>query len=162
MSNLIVVVFDEAEEAGKVRASLQSVEHEGRLRLDDSAVVVKDEHGKIHVKDQMDRGVKVGAVTGGLLGILLASVFFPIGGLIIGAVAGGLIGSTAGLGISKSFIKEVSESMTENSSALFIIVRDSDPDLAIAALRPYEGKILQTTLSSEDEETLQRALKKKG
>jgi uncharacterized membrane protein len=162
MSNLIVIVFDDAEQAGQVRASLKSVEHEGRLRLDDSAVVVKDTDGKIHVKDQMDRGVKVGAVTGGLLGILLASIFFPIGGLIIGAVAGGLIGSSAGLGISKSFIKEVSESMTENSSALFIIVRDGDPDLAIAALRPYEGKILQTTLSPEDEETLRRTLKKKG
>ena len=162
MSDLIVVVFDDADQAGQVRATLKSVEHEGRLRLDDSAVVVKDEKGKIHVKDQMDRGVKVGAVTGGLLGILLASVFFPIGGLIIGAVAGGLIGSAAGLGISKSFIKEVSESMTENSSALFIIVRDGDPDLAVAALRPYQGKILQTTLSPEDEETLRRALKKKG
>jgi len=82
--------------------------------------------------------------------------------LIIGAVAGGLIGSAAGLGISKSFIKEVSESMTENSSALFIIVREGDPDIAVAALRPYEGKILQTTLSDEDEESLRRALKKKG
>jgi uncharacterized membrane protein len=162
MSNLIVIVVDDAEQAGNVRATLKSVEHEGRLRLDDSAVVVKDEKGKIHVKDQMDRGVKVGAVTGGLLGILLASVFFPIGGLIIGAVAGGLIGSAAGLGISKSFIKEVSESMTENSSALVIIVRDGDPDLAVAALRPYQGKILQTTLSPEDEETLRRTLKKKG
>ena len=162
MSNLIVIVFDDPEQAGNVRATLKSVEHEGRLRLDDSAVVVKDEKGKIHVKDQMDRGVKVGAVTGGLLGILLASVFFPIGGLIIGAVAGGLIGSAAGLGISKSFVKEVSESMTENSSALFIIVRDGDPDLAVAALRPYQGKILQTTLSPEDEETLRRTLKKKG
>jgi uncharacterized membrane protein len=162
MSNLIVMVFDDAEQAGEVRASLKSVEHLGRLKLDDSAVVVKDADGKIHVKDQMDRGVKVGAVTGGLLGILLASIFFPIGGLIIGAVAGGLIGSAAGLGISKSFIKEVSESMTENSSALFIIVRDGDPDIAVAALRPYEGKILQTTLSPEDEEALRRTLKKKS
>ena len=51
MSNLIVVVFDDAEQAGNVRATLKSVEHEGRLRLDDSAVVVKDEKGKIHVKD---------------------------------------------------------------------------------------------------------------
>ncbi len=161
MSNLIVIVFDDAEQAGKVRDTLKSVEHEGRLRLDDSAVVVKDADGKIHVKNQMDRGVKIGAVTGGFLGLLLASVFFPVAGILIGAAAGGLIGKTAGLGVSKSFVKEVSESMTENSSALFVIIRDSDPDLALAALRPYEGKVLQTTLDPEDEETLRRALHNK-
>ena len=38
MSDLIVVVFDDAEEAGKVRASLKSVEHEGRLSLDDTTI----------------------------------------------------------------------------------------------------------------------------
>ena len=162
MSDLIVVVFDDVEEAGKVRASLKSVEHEGRLSLDDSAVVVKDEKGKIHVKNQVDRGVKIGAVSGGVIGILLASLFFPVAGLIVGAVAGGLIGKSAGLGVSKSFVKEVSESMTENSSAIFIIVRDADPAFAVAALRPYKGKILQTTLAPEDEETLHRALKTKG
>ncbi|MCA9951726.1 MAG: DUF1269 domain-containing protein [Anaerolineales bacterium] len=161
MSNLIVIVFDDAEQAGKVRDTLKSVEHEGRLRLDDSAVVVKDADGKIHVKNQMDRGVKIGAVTGGFLGLLLASVFFPVAGILIGAAAGGLIGKSAGLGVSKSFVKEVSESMTENSSALFVIIRDSDPDLALAALRPYEGKVLQTTLDPEDEETLRRALHNK-
>ena len=162
MSNLIVMVFDDPEEAAQVRDSLKSVEHEGRLSLDDSAVVVKDEKGKIHVKDQKDRGVKVGAVSGGILGLLLAAVFFPIAGLVIGAVAGGLIGKSLDLGISKSFVKDVSDSMTENSSALFVVVRESDPAFALAALRKYEGKVLQTTLSAEDEETLRRALHDKG
>lgn len=162
MSNLIVIVFDDADQAGQLRDTLKSVEHEGRLSLDDSAVIVKDAKGKIHVKNQMDRGTKIGAVTGGLLGLLLASVFFPIGGLIIGAAAGGLIGKTAGLGISKSFVKEVSASMTENSSALFVIVRDSDPAVAVAALSKYEGKLYQTTLDPEDEKTLRRALHDKG
>ncbi len=162
MSNLIVIVFDDAEQAGQVRNTLKSVEHEGRLSLDDSAVVVKDADGKIHVKNQVDRGVKIGAVSGGLLGLLLGGIIFPVGGLILGAAAGGLIGSTAGLGVDKKFVKDVSDSMTENSSALFVIVRDSDPSLALAALRPYEGKVLQTTLSPEAEESLRRALHKKG
>ncbi len=160
MSNLIVIVFDDIEEASAVRKTLRSVEHTGHLRLDDSAVVVKDSKGKIHVKNEVDRGVKIGAVGGGFVGVLIASVFFPVAGILIGALAGAALGASAKMGVSKSFVKEVSESMEDESSALFIIVRDSDPDVAVAALRPYKGKLLQTTLSPEDEENLRGVLKK--
>jgi uncharacterized membrane protein len=159
MSNLIVIVFDNAEEAGKVRQTIKSIEG-GHIRLDDSAVVVKDADGKFHVKNQVDRGIKVGALGGGLLGVLIGSVFFPFAGILIGALAGAAVGAAAKLGISQSFVKEVAETMDNESSALFIIVRDSDPDVAVAALKPYKGKVLQTTLSPEDEETLRGVLKK--
>ncbi len=160
MSNLIVIVFDDIEEAGKVRETIRSVQNTGHIRLDDSAVVVKDKKGKVHVKNQVDRGIKVGAVGGGFLGLLIASVFFPLAGIIIGALGGAAIGAAAKLGISQSFVKEVSEAMENKSSALFIIVRDSEPDVAVAALKPYKGKVLQTTLSPEDEENLRGVLKK--
>ena len=160
MSNLIVIVFDDVEEASKVRKTIKSIEGSGHIRLDDSAVVVKDEKGKIHVKNQVDRGVKVGAVGGGLLGLLIRSIFFPFTGLLIGALSGAAVGAAAKLGVSQSFVKEVAEAMDNESSALFIIVRDSDPDVAVAALKPYKGKLLQTTLSPEDEENLRGVLKK--
>jgi uncharacterized membrane protein len=160
MSNLIVIVFDDPEEASNVRKTIKSIEGTGHIRLDDSAVVVKDEKGKVHVKNQVDRGVKVGAVGGGLLGLLIASVFFPFAGIIIGALGGAAVGAAAKLGISQNFIKEVAESMEDESSALFIIVRDSDPDVAVSALKPYKGKVLQTTLAPEDENNLRAVLKK--
>jgi uncharacterized membrane protein len=124
-------------------------------------VVVKDEDGKVHVKNEMDRGVKIGALGGGLLGLLLAGVFFPIGGLIIGAVGGALVGKAFDTGIDQKFVKDVEAEMQPGTSAIFFIVRDSNADAAAAALRPYKGKVLQTTLPEEDEEELRRILKKK-
>ena len=161
MSHLIVVTFDNPDEAGQVLETLRSVQREGYLGLDDSAVVVKDEEGKVHVKNEMDRGVKIGAVGGGLLGLLLAGIFFPIAGLLVGAVAGGLIGKSVDLGVDQKFVKEVSEDIQPGTSALFFIVRDAEPDVAVAALRPYKGTVRQTTFPPEAEKELRRILKKR-
>jgi uncharacterized membrane protein len=64
------------------------------------------------------------------------------------------------MGISKSFVMELSEALGPGSSAIFFIIRDANPDYAIAALRGYEGKIIQTSLPAEAEESLRNALKK--
>src|SRR3712207_474105 len=110
MSNLIVVTFDNRDEAGKVRATLRGLENSGQLRLDDAAVIVKGADGKLHVDNEIDRGVKLGALGGGLLGLLL-SVFFPVAGLVIGAAGGALAGRMADLGIDQKFVADVSASL---------------------------------------------------
>jgi len=161
VSNLVVIAFENMEEAGRVRETLRSAQREDFISLDDSAVVVKDEEGKVHVKNEMDRGVKIGAVGGSLLGLLLAGIFFPIGGLIIGAVGGALLGKTLDTGIDKKFVKDVEEAMQPGTSAIFFIVREANVDVAAAALRPYKGTVLQTSFAAEDEEELRRILKKR-
>ena len=161
MSHLVVVTFDNAEEAGKVRQTLRSAEHADFVSLDDSAVIVKDEEGKIHVKNEMDRGVKVGAIGGGLLGLLLAGIFFPVGGLLVGAALGGLIGKSVDLGIDQKFVKEVADDLEPNTSAIFFIVREANPDVAVAALRPYKGTVRHTSFPPEAEDELRRILKKR-
>ena len=161
MSHLVVVSFDNAEEAGRVRETLRSAEKADYLSLDDSAVIVKDEEGKIDVKNETDRGVKIGAVGGGLLGLLLASIFFPVAGLLVGALAGGLIGKSVDLGIDQKFVKEVADDLEPNTSAIFFVVREANPDVAVAALKPYKGTVRQTSFPPEAEEELRRILKKR-
>ena len=158
MSNLVVIAFNDPDEAGKVRKTLSSIEHSGHLSLDDSAIVVKDEDGKVHLKNEVDRGVKIGAVGGSVLGLLIGSVFFPIGGLVLGALGGALLGKMADMGVSQKFVKEVADELQPGSSAIFFIVRGDDPNPTVAALRQYEGKVLQTTLPDEAEQTLRREL----
>ena len=160
MATWIVITFDTAEEAGKVRQEISTMQKETGLSLDDSAVVVKDAEGKIHVQNQMDRGTKVGAISGGMIGLLVTTLIFPIGGLVLGALAGAGIGALANLGIDKKFIKEVEASLEPNSSALFLIVRDN-PNAAIGTLSQFKGKIYQTSLSDEDEKALRQAMEGK-
>lgn len=161
MSHLVVVTFDDPDQAGKVLETLRSVQREGFLKLDDTAVIVKDEEGKVHVKNEMDRGVKVGAVGGGLLGLLVGGFFFPLAGLLIGALAGALVGKAADVGVDPKFVKDVSDDIQPGTSALFFILRDAEPDVAMAALRPYKGTVRHTTFPPETEEELRRILKKR-
>jgi uncharacterized membrane protein len=157
MGNIVVLTFDNMEDAGKVRESLRKLEKEGQLSLDDAAVVVKDEKGKIQVKGQMDRGVGVGMVGGGLLGLLLMGIF-PVGGIILGVLAGAGIGASLGLGVDKKFVKQIQEELKPGMSALFILSRQSNPAAVVAAVSPYSGHVYQTSLSPEDEATLRRIL----
>ena len=161
MSNLLVVTFKNQDEAAQVRQTLRSMQRTDYLSLDDSAVVVKDEEGKVHVKNEMDRGVKIGSVGGGLLGLLLAGIFFPIAGLVVGALAGALVGSSAKIGIDQKFVKEVGEDLQPGTSAVFFIVRDANPDAALAALKPYKGTVRHTSFPPEAEKELRHILDKR-
>jgi uncharacterized membrane protein len=156
MSNLIVITFDNEEEAGKVREALKA--QSANISLDDSAVVVKDAEGEIHVKNEVDRGVAVGALGGGALGLLIGGLLFPVGGLVLGALGGALVGKMLDMGVDKKFVDDVSEHLQPGTSGLFVIVREANPNVALAALRPYKGKVIQTSLPPEAEAELRRIL----
>ena len=160
MSNLVVITSEGADVAGKVRETLHDLEKQGLLSLDDSAVVVKDAEGKVHIKNEMDRGLKVGAVGGGLLGLLVGSIFFPFAGIIGGPLVGAAIGKLVDMGVDQKFVHEVSAALKPDSSAIFILSRASVPSAALSAMKPYKGEVYQTTLPTEAEEELWRVLRK--
>jgi len=162
MSYLVVMTYDEMDEAARVRDDISKGQHQGYMSLDDSAVVVKDQEGKVHVKNEVDRGVKVGALGGGLIGVLLATIFFPIGGLVLGALAGALLGKFANLGVDKKFVTDVSEALKPGTSALFIIIRSAEPSYALGVLEKYKGTVYHTNLPTELEDELRKEMAKKA
>jgi uncharacterized membrane protein len=141
-----------------VREALRDLEKRGLLSLDDAAVIIKDTDGKFKVHGQMDRGVKVGAGVGAVTGLLLASIFFPIGGIVLGALAGAGIGAAANIGIDKKFVQDLQAAMPNGSSAIIVYARHGDPSAVRAALEPFHGKVYQTSLDTEAEQALHRAL----
>jgi uncharacterized membrane protein len=160
MANLIVLTFEDDEEATKVMGTIKSLRKEAFINLDDTAIVVRDSEGEFHVKNEIDRGIKLGAGIGSLIGLFIGFMFGgPLGSLLLGGIGGAIVGKVADMGIDKKFVNEVKEKMEPGSSALFLLVRDANANAAIAALRPYEGTVYYTTLDPEAEEELRHVLK---
>jgi len=155
---LVVLAFDDMETAEKVHQSLVSAKNQGLIQIDDAAVVVKDEEGKVKVDNQVARGTWIGTAVGGGLGLLIGAIFFPIGGLVLGLAGGALVAKSMDLGVDGKFVDEVSEKIQPGTSALFILAEDANTAAILAVLREYEGHVLQTTLDTEAEEAIKKAL----
>jgi uncharacterized membrane protein len=146
------------DEAEQVHQALVKAKNEGLLAIDDAAVVVKDADGKVHVKNQVSRGTWISTGVGGALGLLIGSIFFPIGGLVLGLAGGALVGRVMDVGVDGKFVKDVGDQIQPGTSALFVLTRQENASAVLAVLRQFQGKVLQTTLDTDAEEALRQAL----
>jgi len=155
---LVVFTFDDENEARDALTALENLKKANRLSIDDSAVIRRGEDGKIHVDNKVDSSIKGGAAVGGILGLIIGGLLFPIGGLILGVAGGAAVGKMMETGVDKKFVKDVSESLKPGSSALFVTSSGGDPAAVVSALKPFKGTVYHTNLSSEAEQSLRSAL----
>jgi hypothetical protein len=64
-------------------------------------------------------------------------------------------------GVDPAFVEDVGAALGPGTSALFLVVNAANPDAALAALRPYRGRVHHTTLDPEAEAALRRALEER-
>ena len=82
----------------------------------------------------------------------------PLLGLAVGATAGAVSGALSDVGINDDFMKDLAATMTNGSSALFVLVRKATPDKVLEEIKGTGGRIIKTSLSHDDETRLQAAL----
>lgn len=158
MSTLVVIGYDDAFKAEEVRLSLRKMQQDYLIDLEDAVVAVKDTEGKVKLHQAVNL-TGAGALSGGFWGTLVGMLFLnPLLGMAVGASAGAVSGALSDIGINDKFMKDLAETMTPGSSALFVLVRKMTPDRVLEAIKGTGGKVLQTSLSHEDEAKLQAAL----
>jgi uncharacterized membrane protein len=165
MSELVVVGFKDAEEADRVLFRLIKLKKAHLMDLEDAVVVIRDEAGKVHLKQSINLTAAEGFafLSGSLWGALVGLLFLhPIAGLVVGGALGAgaraLSGSLSDYGIDDDFIKSLGKTIPVNSSALFILVCKAEPEKILAEFSSVKGNVLRTSLSPEQEKKLREAL----
>jgi len=160
MSNLVVIGFDDEHTAFEMRAALAKMQKEYLIEMEDVVVVTKDEKGKVKLHQAVNL-TAAGAAGGGFWGMLIGMIFLnPLLGAAMGAGAGALSGKLRDIGISNNFMKELGETLTPGSSALFVLIRKATPDKVLEQLKQFKGRVVQTSLTAEKESELRAALEK--
>ncbi len=154
MSDLIVLAFDSENGAIEMRDKLVSLQKQHLIALEDAAVVVRRQDGKVKVK-QAASLVGAGALGGAFWGMLIGIIFWmPWLGLAIGAASGALAGKFSDIGVDDSFIKEVGNTIEPGHSALFLLVVSATGDKVLDELEGTKATVIKTSLSKEAEEKL--------
>ena len=148
---MIVIAFDNENEADKVLDTLKAMESMDVVDLKNGAVIVRSSSGDVKINETSDFDTKQGAIGGAAAGAVLGLLG---GGFIRGALLGAAGGAAAGkfvdLGIEDDFLKEVGESLGPGTSAVVALVDFEQVDRAMEELDKFEGgRIMRHTLSDD-------------
>ena len=162
-SNLVVLSFEGADAAQGMLDNVRDMQARGLLELEDAVVAYREPNMPNvafrqldPVIEQTDARRKRHAAAGGGIGLLVGLL---LGGPIGGAAVGAIIGALKDRGIDDGFIRNVSNSLQPDSSAIFLLVKEGgDTEKIREELRPFKAKVVHTTLAPEVEKQLRDTL----
>ncbi len=158
MSKLVAIAYDTLAEAEQTRAKILAMQKEYLISLDDIVIAYKQEDGKVKLLQAVNL-TAAGAASGSFWGLLIGLIFLnPLLGVAAGAAGGAISGALTDVGINDKMMKELGESLKTHGAILFLLVKTATEDKVLAGLQGAGGKVIQTSLTHEDEAKLQAAL----
>ena len=178
MSELIAIGFEGTHRAAEVLEQLQGLA-DSAIDLKDAVAVYRTKDGTLRVDQSVQATRKDGAAWGGLLGGMLGallaapltagvSVAAAAGIVAAGAVTLGGTGALIGaedvaswkddFGVSEEYVRQVGGMVQPGQSAVFALLRVTDPEVVVGKFRGYGGKVLRSTLSVGRTEKLKNIL----
>jgi uncharacterized membrane protein len=158
MATLVVIGYENELKAEEVRVALLKLQREYLVDVRDAVVVVRDENGKVRLR-QMYNLTTAGAAAGGFWGMLVGMLFLnPLFGMAVGAAWGAVSGKLRDVGIDDNFMKSMADAIKPGTAALCMLVHQMTPDKVIEDLQQFGGTVIKTNLSHEDEGKLRTAL----
>jgi uncharacterized membrane protein len=157
MTTITVFKFDAPDGADKMLDLIKELEKSQLITLEDAATVSWPEGKKKPRTRQLADLTGVGALSGAFWGMLFGMIFFvPFFGMAMGAAVGALSSKFADYGIDDSFIKRVSEKVTDGTSALFLMTSKVVLDKVTDAIKEkgWNFELISSNLTKDQEQQL--------
>src|SRR5881628_4138225 len=107
MANLIVLEFPTAEGADTMLSTLENLQKQQLIQVQDAAIVTWPAGARKPKTRQLSNMTSAGALGGAFWGMLFGLLFFiPFLGMAVGAASGALFGKSADVGINDDFIRK--------------------------------------------------------
>lgn len=161
MSDLVVIGYENSQTAHQAYEQVQRLQRDFVVDLRGLAIVDVDADGKTHVHTPR-RMIGSSMATGALFGLLISLLFFVPGMVLLGGAIGALMGKLSQSGIDAEFRDRVEHLLEPGHSAVVIMAAKITEDKFAAAMQPFGGTVLKTSLSDADEKELAEELAGQG
>jgi len=140
---VIIAAFQDDKTAKEALAALKEAKKAGLIKIENAAVLSKDEKGKLRIKETQDMGGGKGAVVGGVGGAvigLIAGTALAVPAAV-GALVGGLTAKLRDTGFSNERLETIGEGLKPGSSAIIAVVEHTWVEKVEAALAEVQADL---------------------
>jgi uncharacterized membrane protein len=152
--NVIAVTFPEEGDAYEALARLKELDSRGDIGVHGAAVVVREDDGKIAVKDEFGEDNFENSAGGGFLGLLVGVLGGPLG-VLIGGATGLLVGSLFDQDEddeTESALGQISKAIRVGPPGLLADVSEPDTEAIDAVMARLKGTVLRRSAADVESE----------
>jgi len=148
---LIVAAFKEEKAAKEALKALKEAKKAGLIKIENAAVLRKDEKGKLYIKETEDMGGGKGAAVGGVAGAVIGLIAGPalVVPAAVGALVGGLTAKLRDTGFSNQRLETLGEGLEPGSSAIVAVVEHTWVDKVEEALAEAEADVMTAEIKAD-------------
>jgi len=162
MSKYVVVVVPDENKAYDARRALSALHEEGSITVYATAVIAKAKDGGMSVKEAIEPGplgLGVGALTGGLVGILGGPVGMAMG-LATGSVVGGIADIT-NAGVDADFVEAVAQKLKPGKAAVIAEIAEDWITPLDMRMEAIGGDVIRTWRSDFEDEQEEKEIRQR-
>jgi len=145
MDNVLAINFSDDGNAYEAMTKLKELDEQGQVELEGAAVVLRNEDGRIDIKDEVGNTGYEGTATGGIIGLIVGILGGPLG-VLLGGATGILIGSLFDMDDeedTESVLGEISRSVRVGHASLLAEVSEQSPEIVDAAVERLGGTVVR-------------------